>query len=121
MAAIKLTKAPAIKTRLVNPRINAFEHARRGHFPHDPDCTTCRLAHRRLPAAKATKAGHVIRGSTRGYVLGVDFSGPYPESNDGETYMYAIQGVEVGHTDLSLIHFCKDKSGPSADVPLTYR
>jgi hypothetical protein len=71
-------------------------------------------AHRRLPAAKATKAGHVIRGSTRGYVLGVDFSGPYPESNDGETY--AIQGVEVGHTDFGLLHCCKDKSGVSADT-----
>ena len=49
----------------------------------------------------------------RGYVLGVDFSGPYPESNDGETH--ALQGVEVGTTDFGLLHCCKDKSGASAD------
>ena len=46
-------------------------------------------------------------------VLGADFSGPYPASNDGETY--ALQGVEVGHTDLGLLYCCKDKSDPSAD------
>ena len=71
-----------------------LEHARRGHMPHDDSCEVCRMSRMRAPMAKKTDGK--VMDADKGYVIGVDYAGPFEPDVDGN--VYALFGVEVGHT-----------------------
>ena len=48
-----------------------------------------------------------IEGAEHGYVLGIDYAGPFDKDNDGN--VYALFGVEVAHTNYGNVTLSKDK------------
>ena len=76
-------------------KLSPLEHARQGHVPHDDSCEVCRMARMRAPMARESE-GEVI-DADKGYVLGVDYVGPFEPDVCGN--VYALVGVEVGHTN----------------------
>ena len=83
-------------------------HGVRGHIPHDPDCIACKQS--RLTATPATRNAldSVIEDSDKGFVLGIDLYGPFTPDVDGN--VYALVGVEVGHTNYGMVRLLPDKT-----------
>ena len=50
----------------------------------------------------------MIEDSDKGFVLGIDLYGPFTPDVDGN--VYALVGVEVGHTDYGMIRLLPDKT-----------
>lgn len=57
-----------------------------------------------------------VQGSEHGLVLGVDLFGPFSQDIGG--YAYAMQGVEVGHTNYGMIRLLKDKTATETTTAL---
>ena len=72
-------------------------HGVRGHMPHDPSCIACKQARLTATPANRNPLDSVIEDSDKGFVLGiVHLYGPFTPDVDGN--VYALVGVEVGHT-----------------------
>ena len=83
-------------------------------MPHDPNCTYCKWARFRRGAAKKTAPDHVVGGGLWGWVLGIDYFGPFTPDNDGN--VWGLIGVESSELDLGFVELTRDKSGPSSKV-----
>ena len=61
------------------------------------------------------KPGHrksvddLVTGSEKGFVLGVDYIGPYSPDVDGN--IWGFVGVEVAHTQYGFVDLTTDKEG----------
>lgn len=53
-----------------------------------------------------------IEGAEHGYVIGVDYAGPFDQDNDGNTY--ALFGVEVAHTNYGMVTLHIDRGSAGA-------
>ena len=71
-----------------------------------------------MTAPPATRRGdpRAIADATRGFVLGVDLYGPFTPDVDGN--VWAMVGVEVGHTDWGMVRLMTDKDSDSCKQAL---
>ena len=53
-----------------------------------------------------------VQDADKGYVLGVDYAGPFEPDVNGNTY--ALFGVEVGHTNYGMVYLTPDRSSANA-------
>ena len=83
-------------------------HGVRGHMPHDPSCIACKQARLTATPANRNPLDSVIEDNDKGFVLGIDLYGPFTPDVDGN--VYALVGVEVGHTDYGMIRLLPDKT-----------
>ena len=77
-------------------------------MPHDPTCDACRMARLTAPPTTRNSLDSVIEDSEKGFVLGIDLYGPFTPDVDGN--VYAMVGVEVGHTNYGLVRLMPDKT-----------
>ena len=61
-------------------------HAKCGHLPHDPNCDICRMARMRAPSAFTRAPEDTVEDSDKGYVIGLDYFGPFEPDVDGNVY-----------------------------------
>ena len=83
-----------------------------GIYIHDPDCEACVRARLTAKLAYRSKDGDVIRGANKGYVMGVDYIGPYAPDVDGNVWGFI--GVEVAHTNYGFVDLSVDKESSTA-------
>ena len=107
---INTVDVPVHKPSKKHTKLSALEHARRGHCPHDDTCEVSRMARMRAP--KASRTDGVVADADKGYVLGIDYAGPFDPDVDGNTY--ALVGVEVGHTNYGMVELQKDRTSAGA-------
>ena len=62
----------------------ALERARRGHCMCGEGCDICKMAKFRAGRAHKNKAG--IESAEHGYVLGIDYAGPFDKDNNGKIF-----------------------------------
>ena len=105
-------RTPVRRRQPKTSKITFEEHCRRGHCPHDPDCDICKRARMRAPPARKRKEGQVVVGAALGYVMSMDYAGPFEPDVDGNKYFLA--GVEVAHTKLGFVELTKDRTAPEA-------
>ena len=80
-----------------------------GHMPHDPFCSVCVHARFRRAAAKKMEANHKVGGAAWGWVLGIDYFGPFdPDCDDN---VWGLCGVETAHTDLGFLELSANIEG----------
>ena len=84
-------------------------HAKKGHRPHDAGCDACMRARMRATRATRKDASDTVQGADQGYVLGIDYAGPFDPDVDGN--MYALFGVETGHTNYGVTVLRPDRTG----------
>ena len=100
------------KLRATAKGLTPDAHGRRGHMPHDPSCGSCGQARFRRAMAKRTPDGHIVGGAEFGWVFGIDYAGPFEPDCDG--YVWALFGVETGHTDMGFVELSPNKAGPDS-------
>ena len=83
-------------------------HGVRGHMPHDPNCDACQMVRLTAPPATRNPLDSEIEDSDKGFVLGIDLYGPFTPDVDGN--VYAVVGVEVGHTNYGMVRLMPDKT-----------
>ena len=100
------------KLRATAKELTPDVHGRRGHMPHDPSCGSCGQARVRTCRAMArrTPDGHIVSGAEFGWVFGIDYAGPFEPDCDGN--VWALFGVETGHTDMGFVELSYNKAGP---------
>ena len=64
-------------------------------------------ARMRAPPARKRKEGQVVAGVGLGYVMSMDYAGPFEMDVDGNKHFLA--GVEVAHTKLGFVELTRDK------------
>ena len=83
-------------------------------MPHDPNCEACRMARLTAPPATRNPLDSEIEDSNKGFVLGIDLYGPFSPDVDGN--VYAMVGVEVGHTNYGMVRLMPDKTAVECTV-----
>ena len=58
--------------------------------------------------ARRTPDGHIVGGAEFGWVFGIDYAGPFEPDCDG--YVWALFGVETGHTDMGFVELSHNKA-----------
>jgi len=75
------------------------------HYPHNPDCDACKRA--RLTSKPGRRRhGEPVRGADKGYVLGIDYLGPFEPDLDGNSY--ALIGVDA-RTNYGMVRLVPNK------------
>ena len=98
---------PKKPKRVKHPTITTHQHNCQCHFPYDSTCPWC------IRARMTAKPGHrksvddLVTGSEKGFVLGVDYIGPYSPDVDGN--IWGFVGVEVAHTQYGFVDLTTDK------------
>ena len=102
---VKDAVAPVVQRK--QQAMSMEQHCRQGHMPHCANCEACIRA--RLTQKKALRRapGKQVTGAEKGYVIGVDFVGPF--SPDVDNNKYGFVTVEVGHTDYGIVQLSKNK------------
>ena len=77
------------------------EHCQHGHGVHHPLCTACVQARLTTRMAKRRDIESSVEESDKGFVVGIDLVGPYQKDVEGN--VYALVGVEVGHSSYSMV------------------
>jgi hypothetical protein len=62
--------------------------------------------------ARRTPDGHIVGGAEFGWVFGIDYAGPFEPDCDGN--VWALFGVETGHTDMGFVELSYNKAGPDS-------
>ena len=105
-------RIPGKRVRVTHSRVASLEHNKKGHNPHDPHCEVCRMSRMRAKQAKARGTDATVTDSDKGYVLGVDFFGPFDPDVDG--YIYGMIGVEVAHTKYGMVELARTREAKEA-------
>ena len=100
------------RARVRHKTLSSLEHCRRGHCPHDPSCEVCRMSRMRRKQARARGVDDVVADAEKGYVLGIDFFGPFDPDVDNN--VYGMIGVEVGHTRYGMVELTRDREAKHA-------
>ena len=81
--ATEMTKADTSAKAKLRAAVKAMSRDEHGHMPHDPSCSVCVHARFRRAAAKKMEANHKVGGAAWGWVLGIDYFGPFdPDCDD---------------------------------------
>lgn len=83
-------------------------HKQWGHLPHDSTCDACRRARQTMKKNTRNDNPRDIEYANKGYVLGIDLFGPFEDDVDGNEW--ALIGVEVGHSDYTMVRLLRTKS-----------
>ena len=107
---------PTKRARYKHPKLSMEEHCRCGHTPHDPMCEACIRSRLTAKLAYRMDDDDVVKGADKGYVMGVDYIGPYVPDVDGN--IWAFVGVEVAHTNYGFVQLSSDKESSTATTAL---
>ena len=91
---------------------DVIEYVRTYHNPYDPHCEVCRMSRMRAKQAKARGTNATVTDSDKGYVLGVDFFGPFDPDVDG--YIYGMIRLEVAHTKYGMVELARTREAKEA-------
>ena len=90
-----------------------LEHLKEQHQPQDPLCDDCDAAFMTRTPAKSMD--REVRGTEHGYVLGVDFMGPYVKSVNGK--VWCMVAVEARH-GYTIVKTLPDKESRTVKVAM---
>ena len=110
------TRASKQRPRVKQAECTLVEHCIRGHRPFHPDCKACRLGSMTVKPATRNDWKLELEMANKGYVLGVDFVGPFKPDTDGNKY--AFIGVEVGHTNYGMVVLQKTREATETTASL---
>ena len=113
LAKSTTTKTAVVPKRVHHKKQSSQQHCASGHCPHDPDCDVCRMARMRDAPATKRSPDAMVEDSDKGYVLGLDYFGPFEPDVDGN--VHGLYGVETGHTKVGFVQLQKDRSFKGAN------
>ena len=90
-----------------------LEHLKEQHTTKDPQCKSCQEGLTTRTPAKSKEDG--VRGTDAGYVLGVDFQGPFVKSINGKQWCLVAVEAQHGYT---IVKTLKDKKAKTVKAAM---